>query len=80
MRFEPASALIAGNNGLQDYRDIMASAKPFLKVNGYVLFEHGFEQASAVASLFESYGYSHIATIKDLSGNDRVTLAQFIHQ
>jgi len=76
VRFEPASALVADNNGLQDYIDILSSAKPFLKPGGYVLFEHGFEQAQAVTSLFESYGYSKVTSIKDLADNDRVTLAQ----
>lgn len=78
VRFEPASALIADNNGLQDYIDIMSSAKPFLKSGAYLLFEHGFEQASAVSSLFESHGYSNISTVKDFSGNDRVTFAQLV--
>jgi len=78
VRFEPASALIADNNGLQDYIDIMSSAKPFLKSGAYLLFEHGFEQASAVSLLFESHGYSNISTVKDFSGNDRVTFAQLV--
>jgi len=78
VRFEPASALIADNNGLQDYIDIMSSAKPFLKSGAYLLFEHGFEQALAVTSLFEAHGYSNISTVKDFSDNDRVTFAQFV--
>lgn len=78
VRFEPASALIADNNGLQDYIDIMSSAKPFLKSNAYLLFEHGFEQAKAVAALFESHGYFNIITLQDISGNDRVTFAQYL--
>lgn len=78
VRFEPASALIADNNGLQDYIDIMSSAKPFLKSGAYLLFEHGFEQALAVTSLFETHGYSNISTVKDFSNNDRVTFAQFV--
>lgn len=78
VRFEPASALIADNNGLQDYIDIMITAKPFLKAEGYLLFEHGFEQGPAVTSLFLSHGYSHISTVVDLAGNDRVTFAQFL--
>lgn len=78
VRFEPASALIADNNGLQDYIDIMSSAKPFLKSGAYLLFEHGFEQAQSITSLFESHGYSNISTVKDFSSNDRVTFAQLV--
>lgn len=78
VRFEPASALIADNNGLQDYIDIISSAKSFLKPNAYLLFEHGFEQTHAVSELLEGHGYFNIKTIKDLSGNDRVTFAQYL--
>lgn len=78
VRFEPSSALVAANNGLQDYIDILSKVKPFLKINGYVFFEHGFEQAESLRQLFNEHGFSNIATVQDYGYNDRVTYGQFI--
>lgn len=78
VRFEPSSALVAANDGLQDYIDILNCVKPYLKQSGYVFFEHGFEQASALHQLFTECGFSNINTVKDYAGNDRVTFGQFI--
>ena len=78
VRFEPSSALVAANGGLQDYIDILNRVKPFLKQRGYVFFEHGFEQADALQRLFTECGFSNIETVKDYGNNDRVTFGQFI--
>ena len=74
VRFEPASALTSGKDGLDDIRYIVENAPPFLKPGGYLLLEHGHEQAVPVQRLMTQRGFSSVATLRDLAGNDRVTL------
>lgn len=74
VRFEPLSALVADNKGLSDIEIIVEQAKQHLKKNGYLLIEHGFEQAIAVQSVFKKHGYSEVNTVQDYGCNDRVTL------
>jgi len=76
VRFEPSSALVAANNGLQDIIDICAQARHFIKPGGYLLIEHGFEQGSDVRQVFLDAGYCNVQTLKDLAGLDRITFAQ----
>jgi len=75
VRFEPRSALVAENKGLADIELIIKYAKNYLATNGTLYFEHGFDQAEAVKSIFFKYGYQNIKTIKDYNGNDRITFA-----
>ncbi|MFA0085255.1 peptide chain release factor N(5)-glutamine methyltransferase [Vibrio sp. 10N.261.51.F12] len=77
VRFEPSTALIAENNGLADIELISAQAASFLLPNGWLMFEHGFEQGAAVRSVLESNGFKHVITEQDYAGNDRVTLGQW---
>lgn len=76
VRFEPRSALVSGEDGLDDIRHIITHAPQYLNPQGWLMFEHGYNQAHAVATLFERAGFHYIKTIKDLGGNDRVTLGQ----
>jgi release factor glutamine methyltransferase len=78
VRFEPRSALVSGEDGLDDIRHIIAHAPQHLNPQGWLMFEHGYNQAKAVATLFEKAGFQSIETIKDLGGNDRVTLGQLL--
>lgn len=71
--FEPNSALIAKDEGYADIKLIIERASQFLKFDGGLLFEHGYQQAEKVREIFKEYGYSDIQTVKDLSGLDRVT-------
>jgi release factor glutamine methyltransferase len=73
LRFEPLSALVAQENGLADIKNIINCAKQFLAAGGYLLLEHGYNQAQTVRQLFIENGYSNIETRQDLGGNDRVT-------
>jgi len=75
VRFEPGSALIADDNGLNDFKKISQEALGYLVPNGLLMFEHGFEQGESVRNILSALGYSKIETIKDLAGLDRVTLA-----
>ncbi len=77
VRFEPPSALKSGPEGLDDIRIISKTAHSFLLANGWLLLEHGFEQQEAVQKILSDDGYTNISTILDLSGQPRVTIAQY---
>lgn len=79
VRFEPKSALVASNEGLSDIILIAQQARKFLKDNGYLLFEHGYQQAQAVQQILTNLGYKNIITLKDLAKNDRVTQATWLN-
>jgi len=74
LRFEPISALTSGIDGLDDIRKIINSAPPHLNPYGCLLLEHGYNQAIAVADLLKQASFVEIETVKDLGGNDRITL------
>jgi release factor glutamine methyltransferase len=74
--FEPKLALIAGPTGLEALEHLIAEASNHLQPNGWVVLEHGWKQADAVATLLVKHGYSHVRSRPDLSGHDRVTEGQ----
>ncbi|MGL4270191.1 MAG: peptide chain release factor N(5)-glutamine methyltransferase [Plesiomonas sp.] len=74
VRFEPRSALVADEQGLADIRLIAAQSREFLLPGGWLLVEHGWQQAPAVQAIFHAAGYQHVQTVQDYGGNDRVTL------
>lgn len=76
---EPYSALASGQDGLDDIRLLVGQATAYLQTNGFLLLEHGYDQAEAVRKLFISNGFSAVDTLQDLGGNDRVTLGQATH-
>lgn len=73
---EPITALTAKNNGLADLKVIIVQASQWLKTKGWLLVEHGFDQAQAVQQLFMQAGFSDVKTVKDYGGNDRVTMGR----
>lgn len=73
VRFEPLSALASGVDGLDDIRRIVAEARDFLVPGGWLLLEHGFDQAAAVQELLKRAGFGNIFSQADLAGMDRVT-------
>ena len=77
VRFEPMSALVADEKGLADIRHIATEARVFIEHEGWLLFEHGYEQGAQVRELMEELGYRNVKTEKDYAGNDRVTLGQY---
>ncbi|AOY88589.1 protein-(glutamine-N5) methyltransferase, release factor-specific [Marinobacter salinus] len=77
VRFEPSSALVSGSDGLDDIRLIVRQAPGWLEVGGWLLVEHGFDQAEAVRSLFESRGFVAVESRKDYGNRDRMTLGQW---
>jgi len=76
LRFEPRTALVADEQGLADYRRLLADVNRVLRPGGTVLFEHGAEQAEAVAVLMEEAGLEVLGTRCDLGDNPRVTGAR----
>lgn len=77
VRFEPGSALVSGNNGLADIELIIGGAKNYLSDGGWVLIEHGYQQAEVVRILLNDDGYSQISTQQDMAGHERLTMAYF---
>ena len=76
VRFEPISALASGADGLDDIRHIVEHSLIHLKPQGWLLIEHGYNQADLVADLMAEAGLVSIETIKDFGGNNRVTIAK----
>lgn len=76
--FEPRLALDGGPDGLAPYRLIAAEADQWLKLNGRVLVEIGYDQGAAVSALFLEAGFEAVSVHRDLNGLDRVVLAHHI--
>lgn len=76
VRFEPRSALIAQQQGMADIALIAQQARQCLKPGGWLMLEHGYQQAGAVKAVLTESGYQQILTHQDLGGRDRVTVGQ----
>lgn len=77
LRFEPMSALASGSDGLDDIRRIITSAVEHLNQGGWLLLEHGYDQATAVAELLQQHHFLEIAHSQDLAQITRVSFGQF---
>lgn len=73
LRFEPLTALASGKDGLDDIRHIVQTAPSYLNPNGWLMLEHGYDQAEKVAELLTLHGFEQISHAPDLSGTLRVT-------
>ena len=78
VRFEPRSALVADDDGLSDIKHIIAQAPVYLAAQGWLLFEHGYQQAEAVRNLLSERGFVEVQTRCDLAGHERATLGQWL--
>lgn len=76
VRFEPSSALVAGEDGLDDIRQIIALAPAHLKPGGWLLLEHGYDQAVAVRALMQAGGFAEVESRRDLGGHERVSMGR----
>lgn len=74
---EPLQALASGADGLEDIRTIVAQAPDHLKPGGWLLLEHGFDQAEAVQALLRSQGFVLVQSRNDLAGIARCTGGQW---
>ena len=76
LRFEPATALVSGSDGLDAIRLIVASSPAFLHDSGWLMLEHGYDQGAAVRSLYEQQGLQEVKTVRDLAALERVTIGR----
>ena len=76
LRYEPSSALAAGPDGLQALRHIIGQAVRHLAPGGWLLLEHGYDQADSVATLLRAHGYVEPLVAHDLAGLPRVSGAR----
>lgn len=73
LRFEPQSALVAGWDGLDDYRQLIPQAFEVLKPGGWLLLEHGYDQAEDLAVLMAGAGFETVSMLRDYGGQPRNT-------
>lgn len=74
VRFEPASALVAQDQGYADLAQIIAQAPEYMTDEAWILLEHGFAQGERVRDLMQQRGFVQVQTLKDLNGLERVSL------
>lgn len=73
LRFEPQAALAAGADGLADIRRIVAEAPSHLASGGWLLCEHGHDQADTCTALLQQTGFVEVFSARDLAGIRRVS-------
>lgn len=76
VRFEPRSALVAKNCGLADIEKIISGSDNYLLAGGWLLLEHGYNQAEAVRQLLRQAGFQCVFTERDLADLERVSGGQ----
>ncbi|MEN5260511.1 peptide chain release factor N(5)-glutamine methyltransferase [Stenotrophomonas hibiscicola] len=76
LRFEPATALASGPDGLDDIRRIVDGGQAHLRPEGWLLIEHGWDQGAAIRALFDAAGFVEVQTVQDLEQRDRITLGR----
>ncbi|MCA1790835.1 MAG: peptide chain release factor N(5)-glutamine methyltransferase [Thioalkalivibrio sp.] len=73
LRFEPRAALVAGDGGLADLAIIAGQSRTRLHPGGWLLLEHGYDQAPAVRALLARHGFLEVASHQDTAGHERIT-------
>lgn len=73
VRFEPHTALVAADQGLADLARLVQEAPVHLLDGGWLLLEHGYQQAAQVRELLRENGFSKISTRRDLAGLERIS-------
>ena len=76
IRFEPLTALASGIDGLDDIRRISSQAKGHLNNGGWLMLEHGYNQAARVRDLLQQTGFAEVSSHRDMSGIERVTMGR----
>lgn len=74
--WEPAAALDGGTDGMDFYRAILSSAGDFLKPNGFIFLELGYDQAEGVQKIARAEGFREITVINDYAGIGRILKAK----
>lgn len=78
VRFEPHTALVAGDHGLADLAHLSAQAPGYLSEGGWLLLEHGFNQAAAVRQLLLDLGFAKVRSRRDMGGHERISGGQYL--
>ena len=76
LRYEPLQALTSGADGLTDLRRIVTAALAHLAPGGWLLLEHGFDQAESVRALLMQAGFTQVQSHADLAGHARCSGGQ----
>ena len=76
LKYEPQQALVSGPTGLSDIRIIIAQAPAHLHRGGWLLLEHGHDQAEQVRTLLQMAGFCEVRSMRDLSGIERCSGGQ----
>ena len=77
LRFEPVGALTDHADGLSALRIIVAGSPRHLAPGGWLLLEHGYDQAAAVRALLADAGFADVQSWRDLAGIERVSGGRF---
>jgi release factor glutamine methyltransferase len=77
LQHEPQIALASGPDGIDAIREIVLAAPDYLERHGWLLLEHGSDQAAAVAHELVGRGFGHVRSHRDLAGHWRLTEAQW---
>jgi release factor glutamine methyltransferase len=77
---EPQHALIADEKGFANLRQIITEAPNYLANGGWLLLEHGFDQAQQVRLLLEQSGFQAVTSHRDLANIERVSLGQYLYE
>jgi release factor glutamine methyltransferase len=73
VRFEPATALSSGKRGMDDIEHLCLQAQGYLRKEGWLIIEHGYDQQQLVADCFVKNRFIEIQQRQDLSGHTRMT-------
>jgi release factor glutamine methyltransferase len=77
LRYEPQPALASGSDGLDAMREIIDRSPGHLHPGGWLILEHGYDQADAVTALLTAGGYHDISQYRDLQGHTRASVARY---
>lgn len=80
VRFEPITALTSGKDGLKDIQALIKNSRSHLEKNGWLLIEHGYNQADAVQQFLSEHNYQNIETFYDYGNNPRVTMGRYTNK
>ena len=80
LAYEPLQALTSGADGLNDLRAIIAQAPACLKPGGWLLLEHGYDQAEAVRQLLQVKGFVEVQSRQDLAGIERCSAGRWANR
>jgi len=77
LRFEPATALVAGQDGYAALAHLVATAPAHLETGGWLVLEHGMAQGTRVRDALGARGFVAVASRRDLAGHERVSLGRW---